>query len=141
MKEKRKSKKWIRKRHRFIRNLLSFVLTPYARYKYGIKVEKFKEQKKGPYLILMNHQTPFDQFFVGMSFKGAVYYLATEDIFSNGILSSLIRFLVAPIPIRKQTTDVKAVLNCIKVAKEGGTERARERRCHQKKKKNCSNLH
>ncbi len=97
------------------------MLTPYARYRYGIKVEKFKEQKKGPYLILMNHQTPFDQFFVGMSFKGAVYYLATEDIFSNGILSSLIRFLVAPIPIRKQTTDVKAVLNCIKVAKEGGT--------------------
>jgi hypothetical protein len=29
--------------------------------------------------------------------------------------------LVEPIPIKKQTTDVKAVMNCIRVVKEGGT--------------------
>jgi ribosomal protein L37AE/L43A len=28
---------------------------------------------------------------------------------------------VAPIPIKKQTTDISAVMNCIRVAKEGGT--------------------
>lgn len=121
MKKREKKEKWVKKRHLFIRNLLSLLLTPYIKHKYGIKIEKFKEQKNSPYLILMNHQTPFDQFFVGIAFKGAVYYLATEDIFSNGIVSLLIRYLVAPIPIKKQTTDVKAILNCIKVAKEGGT--------------------
>ena len=56
----------------------------------------------------------------GMCFKGAIYYVATEDIFSNGFVSSLIKFLVAPIPIKKQTTDVSAILNCIRIAKEGG---------------------
>ena len=120
--EKRgKKKKWIKFRHRVVRNLLYILLKPYSRFKYGIKVERYREQKKHPYLILLNHQTPFDQFFVGMAFRGPIYYLATEDIFSNGPVSSLIRYLVAPIPIRKQTTDVKAIMTCLRVAKEGGT--------------------
>lgn len=117
----KKKKKWIKFRHRIVRNILFCILYPYSRVKYGIKVEKFAEQEKRPYLILLNHQTPFDQFFVGMAFKGPVYYLASEDIFSNGWVSSLIRYLVAPIPIKKQTTDVKAIMNCFRVAKEGGT--------------------
>jgi len=122
MKENNKKKKWIKPRHSVVRNILYFSLGIYSRIKYGIKISRFKEQKKKtPYLILLNHQTPFDQFFVGMAFKGPVYYLATEDIFSNGWVSSLIKYLVAPIPIKKQTTDVRAVLNCMKVSKEGGT--------------------
>lgn len=120
-KAKNKKKKWMRFRHRVVRNILYAVLAPYSRIRYGIKVERFKEQEKRPYLILLNHQTAFDQFFVGMAFKGPVYYLASEDLFSNGWVSSLIRYLVAPIPIKKQTIDVKAVMTCIRVAKEGGT--------------------
>ncbi len=114
-------KKWIRTRHRVVIEIARFILTPIAKRKYHITIEPFKEQQDHPYLVLMNHQTPFDQFFVGISFKGPLYYLATEDIFSNGFVSSLIRFLVAPIPIKKQTTDVTAVKNCYKIAKEGGS--------------------
>ncbi len=121
MKQKNKKKKWMRFRHRVVRNIAYALLLPYSRLKYGIRVEKFREQGDRPYLILLNHQTAFDQFFVGMAFRGPIYYLASEDIFSNGWISSLIRYLVAPIPIKKQTTDVKAILNCIRVAKEGGT--------------------
>ncbi len=116
-----KKKKWIKCRHRIVRNIAFAALYPYCKWKYGVTADRFKEQGDRAYLILLNHQTPFDQFFVGLSFKGAVYYLATEDIFSNGWVSSLIRWLVAPIPIKKQTTDVTAVMNCIRVAKEGGT--------------------
>lgn len=116
-----KKKKWIKFRHRVVRNIAYAVLYPYSKWKYGIKIQRFKEQGNRAYLILLNHQTTFDQFFVGMSFKGPVYYLATEDIFSLGWISSVIRWIVAPIPIKKQTTDVSAVMNCIRVAKEGGT--------------------
>lgn len=108
-------------RHRVVRNIAWAILMPYCKIRYGIKIESLKDQEKRPYLILFNHQTPFDQFFVGMAFKGPIYYMATEDIFSNGWLSSLIKYLVAPIPIKKQTTDVRAILTCLKVAKEGGT--------------------
>ncbi len=119
--KKNKKKKWCKFRHKVVRGIASFLLRPYSRIKYGIKVEKFREGGKRPYLILYNHQTPFDQFFVGMAFSGAVYYVATEDIFSNGALSSLIRYLVAPIPIKKNTADAKAIMSCIKVSREGGT--------------------
>ena len=120
MKQKKK-KRWTKKRHAVVRNILNVFLKPYSYIKYGIKVKKFKEQGKRNYLILFNHQTAFDQFFVGMAFRGPVYYVASEDLFSNGWVSSLIRFLVEPIPIKKQTTDVRAVLDCIKVSREGGT--------------------
>ena len=120
-KQKKKQEKWIKPRHRIITKLAEMVLRPYTQWKYGIRVEKFKEQGNRPYLVLYNHQTGFDQFFVGMAWNGPVYYLATEDIFSLGFLSSLLRWAVEPIPIRKQTKDIAAVKTCYKVAKEGGT--------------------
>ena len=120
MKEQKK-KKWIRTRHKIITFLGRPVMALYCRLRYGIKIEKFREQGNRPYLILLNHQTPFDQFFVAGSFKSPVYYLATEDIFSLGWVSDLIRWGVAPIPIKKQTTDISAVMTCLRVANEGGT--------------------
>lgn len=119
--KKKKKQKWMKFRHRIVRNLAAMALRPYSRWKYGITVQRFREQGKRPYLILYNHQTAFDQFFVGMAFRGPVYYVASEDLFSKGWVSSLIRFIVAPIPIKKQTTDIGAVMNCIRVAREGGT--------------------
>ncbi len=120
-KKKKEKKPWLRFRHRIVRNIVFFLLRPYTVIKYGITIEPFREQEKRPYFILMNHQTPFDQFFVGMSFKRPVYYVATEDIFSNGFVSSLIKWLVAPIPIQKKKNDLSAVIKCIRIAKEGGT--------------------
>ena len=114
-------KKWLKFRHRVITNVVALGLWPYSAIRYRIRVEKFREQGKRAYLILYNHQTAFDQFFVGMAFRGPVYYVASEDIFSKGWVSSLIRWVVAPIPIKKQATDLTAVKNCIRVAREGGT--------------------
>lgn len=117
----KKKKTWIRYRHRIVTFLVAAAIRPYCKWKYGLNADPFLEQGNRAYLILMNHQTPFDQFFVAMSFKGAVYYVATEDIFSKGWISSLIRWLVAPISIKKSASDLTAVMNCIRVAKEGGT--------------------
>lgn len=119
--KKSKNKKWYRFRHKVVFAVLRIFFGPYVRLRYGIRIEKFRQQGKRPYLVLMNHQTGFDQFFVGLAFSGPVYYLATEDIFSMGWLSSVIRFLVNPIPIKKQTADLKAVMNCIRVGREGHT--------------------
>lgn len=118
---KKNTQKWIKPRHSVITSVARFLLAPYVKWKYNVDAKPFKEQGNRAYLIIMNHQTPFDQFFIGMSFKGAVYYIATEDIFSLGLLSSLLKWAVAPIPIKKQTTDIHAVMTCMRVAKEGGT--------------------
>ena len=118
MKEK---KKWVKFRHKVYRVILYNTLGLYSRIKYNIKIDRFKEEEKRPYLVLFNHQTAHDQFFVGLSFAQPLYFIASEDIFSIGWVSSVIRHLVAPIPIKKQTTDVRAVLNCMRVIKEGGS--------------------
>ena len=119
--KKSKNKKWIRRRHAIVSAIVGCLCGLYVKWKYGVKIEKFEEGGKRPYLVMFNHQTAFDQFFVGISFPCAVYFLATEDIFSKGWVSALIRFLVAPISIKKQASDITAVMNCFQVAKEGGT--------------------
>ena len=113
--------RWIHPRHRLSFILLSPLFAFISRLKYSVKVDRFTPEENGPYLILYNHQTPFDQFFLMMSFPFPVYYVATEDIFSKGWLSSALRFLVAPIPIRKQKTDLSALASIAQVAKEGGS--------------------
>ncbi len=121
MAKKNKQKRWTKFRHRVITFLAYTPMYVYCRLKYGIKIKRFKNKDKRPYIILLNHQTPMDQFFVGMSLKRVVYYMATEDIFSLGWVSKLIRYAIAPIPIKKQTTDARAVLNVMRVVKEGGS--------------------
>ena len=120
-KEKSKKKKWHKKRHAVIVSLVRPFLGTFVRWKCGVKIHKFKEQGNRPYLIIMNHPTVFDPFFIGMTFKKPVYYLATEDIFSNGFISKLLTWAVNPIPIKKQTLDMRAIKTCIQVAKEGGS--------------------
>lgn len=115
----KKKRRWIKLRHRIVRVIAYLILKPISRLKYGIKIEPLRDKRQ--FTILLNHQTPFDQFFVGMAFPRVIYYVASEDIFSNGFVSSLIRFLVAPIPIKKQTTDLRAIRTILSVAKEGGS--------------------
>ena len=112
---------WVKPRHRIIQNLVALGLRPYVRWKYNIEVTPFRDPQDRPLLIVMNHQTGFDQFFPSFVFKQHLYYVASEDIFSMGWLSRIIQWLAAPIPIKKQVTDIRAVMNCLKVAKEGGS--------------------
>ena len=121
MAKQKKNKKWIRPRHTVVRHTLGIFFRAYCGLKYGARIRGFKEEEKRPYLVLFNHQTGFDQFFVALSFRQHLYFLASEDIFSKGFLSTLLRYLVAPIPIKKQTTDIRAIMNCMRVAKEGGS--------------------
>ena len=117
----KKKQPWVRLRHRIVTFLLRPIIGTYTRWKYGITVEPFREEKGRQYLVIMNHQTGFDQFFVSMAFRAPVYYIASEDLFSMGWLSRLLEWAVAPIPIKKQTTDLKAMRMAMQVAKEGGT--------------------
>ena len=119
--KKKESWKWMKFRHKLTVWLIKPFFKPFIRWRYHITIEKFKEQGNRPYLIIINHQTAFDQFFVSAMFNRPVYFVASEDIFSIGFASDIIRTLVAPIPIKKQTLDLQAVKNCIKVAREGGT--------------------
>lgn len=120
-KKTKRKQKWRKFRHRIVWGLAYCVLYPYTRIKYRVKVKRYREKKKRPLVVLFNHQTALDQFIVGAGLKGPVYFVASEDLFSNGKISRLLEWAIAPIPIKKQATDARAVLNCLRVMKEGGT--------------------
>ena len=120
-KKTKKRQPWAKPRHAIITVVAGAILKPYVKLKYGIKMERFKEQGNRQYLVLSNHQTAFDQFFVAYAFRGPLYYVASEHIFSMGFISKLLRWAVNPIPIKKQSTDVSAVMNCLRVAREGNS--------------------
>ena len=117
----KKKQPWVRRRHKILLEILRPLIGTYTKWKYGIKVDPFREENGRQYLVVMNHQTAFDQFFISMAFRQPVYFIASEDLFSMGWVSRLIEWIAAPIPIKKQTTDLKAMRMCMTVAKEGGT--------------------
>ena len=119
--KKKKKEKWMKFRHKVALEIVRPFFALIARLKYHAKVDRFKEEGKRNWLIISNHQTDFDQFFVGLAFRQRLYYVAMEDLFSNGFISKVIRWLVAPIPFMKASADIRAVLTCIRLAKEGGT--------------------
>ncbi len=118
---KNKNNKWCHERHLRTKKFLYFLLKGITKRKYGYTWTDFKGKENQNYLILFNHVCDFDQFFVGYPFKNhAIYYVASEDIFSMPFFSKMLKHLVAPIPFKKSTNDTRAVMNCMKVAKEGG---------------------
>ena len=117
----KRKKKWRKFRHRVVFGIGRHIVKLMVKTKYNAKITKFKAQEKRPYLILANHQTAYDQFFVTLAFKGPLYFVVSEDLLSMGKVSRIIKYLVGIIPIKKQTTDVRAVMNCMQVAQEGGS--------------------
>lgn len=118
---KEDNNRWIKSRHKILTFLFRPLLFFLSKLLYHIKIDRFSDPDHRPYLILANHQTDFDQFFIASAFDRPVYYVAMEDIFSMGFVSKIIRWCVAPIPINKASTDIKAVMTCMRIAKQGGT--------------------
>ena len=117
----KRHKKTIKPRYKFFTNVARLLTFPIVKFVYRAKVEKFKDRRKRNYLILFNHQTPFDQFFIALAIKGAAFIVASEDVTSNGLLSKALTYAFPIIPIKKQSNDVKAVINCVRAAKAGAS--------------------
>ena len=120
--ESTQRKQWVLKRHSVIYKAAYPIVKALCGITYpGLTIEPFPEGKNGQFLYIYNHQTPMDQFFVSILSGRPVYHIATEDIMSNGWVSRLLDWTVAPIPILKQMKDTRAVKNCVAVARQGGS--------------------
>ncbi len=119
MEEKKQPQRWCLPRHKVYRKVFWLPIWLLTHLRYPVKIEKQKSGEQA--LILFNHQTALDQFLVSLAFPQPVYYVASEDLFSIGPLAKAMEHVVAPIPIKKQTTDIRAVKTCLRVAREGGT--------------------
>lgn len=121
MKENRKQTKklWVKGRHARVFAFLRFAMAGFIRIKYHYRAEK-APIKKGPCIILHNHQATMDPFFVSKAFRFPIYFVTSDDLF-NLKVSPLIRYLAAPIPKSKSMSDLAAVKNILRVLREGGS--------------------
>lgn len=117
------NKKIKTKRKTKFRNKLAYaVFRPffrlYFKLRYRYSYEKFKGDENG-LLVLSNHATTMDPFFVALSFKKPLYFVASDQFFNLGLASRIIEYLVAPIPKSKGVSDVKAVRDIKSYLDEG----------------------
>ena len=109
-------------RHHFVPFCLRGLLRLFCKIKYNAKIDTaWKKYKHEPYLILYNHQTLYDMLMVGVACKGRVYYVASDDLFMNGFASKLLDWFVAPVSFNKAGDDLRAIIRCVQLVKEGAT--------------------
>ena len=112
---------WKKKRHQRVIDFLRPFFTRYFKKKYNCSFDDAVSFPEGA-LFISNHVTTMDEFMIGILSKEHLYYMANTDLFDHFILGKLIEFLVQPIPKQKsKKSDLAAIRNCCKVAKEGGS--------------------
>ncbi len=76
-------------------------------------------QRSKANLILTNHNTNWDFFYFGATFREQMYFVASEHIFRLGFTSKLIKFLVDPIPRKKGASAISTTKEILKRLKAG----------------------
>ncbi|MCM1194997.1 MAG: 1-acyl-sn-glycerol-3-phosphate acyltransferase [Corallococcus sp.] len=110
--------KWVKRRHKGIFAFFRGIFRIHTKIKYNFTAEK--SSLKGPFLLLCNHVTTFDPVFAALSFKCPIYFCAMDDLFNMKVVSPILRYMVAPIPKKKSSTDTTAIRSCLRVLREGG---------------------
>lgn len=116
---RKKRTAWIHLRHVAAQWLLRVLAGVYSRVVYRVRIRHYRDRR--PCVVLMNHTTAFDQFFVALALRRNVYFVTSEDVLSNGWISRFLQWAVAPIAIKKSANDPRAVINCMRVVREGGS--------------------
>lgn len=112
---------WVKFRHKIVFALLRPVFRIFLFFKYGFTCSKFNSDIKKPYMILSNHITTLDPVMIAVSFCMPVYFVASDDLFSIKYISPLLKYLAAPIPKTKSSSDIQTIKDCFNIVKQSGT--------------------
>jgi len=74
--------------------------------------------KKGPFILVVNHQSYLDPLFCGVPLKKRLFYVARDSLFDNWLLGFLLP-TIGTIPLRRDKADLAAMRNVINRLKEG----------------------
>ncbi len=105
----------------FIFFLLRAFFRPFLFFKYGLKFDRtVSKYVKRPCIIVSNHTTVHDQFIVGIGFKFAINFVASDSLFRGKFNRTVLHLLAQSIPIAKGSSDPSAIKNIMTVIKDGG---------------------
>ncbi len=109
-------------RHRIVYALLRPLFGIFLLFTFHFRGKRFREEnRRQPYFILSNHNGALDPFMLAQSFRQPIYFVASDHIFRLGLVSRVIEWMVAPIPIVKSAIDIRAIRQILTIQKEGGT--------------------
>lgn len=107
----------VRKRHKMWNKVVSPFISKYLTKQFNYTFDKC--DIKAPFLVLANHTTDYDAFFITKSFSDHLYFVMSDHVSSIPFVGKLIRHLVSPIPITKSTNDATTVRNIMSVISQG----------------------
>lgn len=81
-------------------------------------IGKENVRKKSPAIIISNHLSNFDPFYIGEYLPEKKYFLAKKELFTNKFKSWLFRS-IGMISIDRKSNDLTAIKNSLKVLKNG----------------------
>lgn len=103
----------------FEKNLYLTPLRAYSKLKFNIVVERNDTiGLKPPYIILSNHVTDLDPFFVNCFVEEPISFVASASAFRKPIMKKILNYAGA-IPKTKSRTDTSTIRNIIKAKKAG----------------------
>lgn len=103
--------------HKCVWKVLRLVLRPFLILRFNYTYEKCEVE--GPCLVMGNHDTNWDPLFLGCAFPRQMYFVASEHIFRWGIVSWILKVLLAPISRLKGTTAGDTAMTIIRRLKKG----------------------
>lgn len=113
---------WVKPRHRLVFAVLRPLLGLWMRVKFNFHPIVYRSGLEGQAcLILSNHNSAFDPILLAQSFRQPIYFVASDHIFRWGLISRVIQYLAAPIPIVKAQIDLRTIRQMRQVQQEGGT--------------------
>lgn len=108
----------IYRRHKINWKILQFLIRGWITRKFNMSHEDIETE--GPVLLVPNHVNSWDPLLVSVSLRNKqVYFVASEHIFRKGLLSKLLVWLVAPIPMKKGCPGTDTARTCLRHLKAG----------------------
>ena len=106
-----KFEKWFR----FLRRMEKIFVHPFFPYKKLGRTKLFNER---PYLFVCNHYSLLDVIFPAVATDKPVHFIAKKDLFEKGLMKKFVNKCQC-IPVNRDGTDVKAIMQAMKYLKGG----------------------
>lgn len=104
-------------RHVFVYRVLRRILRPIVKRRLNLKTREESIGKQ--FLLLSNHTTNWDPIIIALGITDHMYFVASEHIFSWGLVSRAIEALASPIPIFKGATAAGTVIEVLERIRKG----------------------
>jgi 1-acyl-sn-glycerol-3-phosphate acyltransferase len=106
------------KRHLMFYRGARKLLAPLIKWIFHIEVQPAPEIA-GPFIAVSNHVTDLDPLFMGLSFPGHMYFVASEHIFRSPFIGGLLKYFLDPISKQKGGADVGTAMQMLRRIKKG----------------------